>query len=82
MMSTAEQRSRKLLGSGAWVLLAAVALGFLTSIRTVDAAIDRASEALFVRLVIAGILTIVGAAAIATWAGAVWHARVSKHSQR
>jgi len=80
MMSTAEQRARKLLGSGAWVLLAAVALGCLTSIPTVEAAIDRASGAFFVRLVIAGILTVVGAAAIATWAGALWHARVTKHS--
>ncbi len=80
MMSTAEQRARKLLGSGAWVLLAAVALGFLTSIPTVEAAIDRASGTFFVRLVIAGILTVVGAAAIATWAGALWYARVTKAS--
>jgi hypothetical protein len=82
MMTTALQRSRKLLGIGAWVLLAAVALGFLTSIPTVDATLDRASGALLVRLVMAVILTVVGAAAIATWAGAVWHARVTQQSSK
>ena len=76
-MNTAEQRSRKLLGIAAWVLLAAVALGLLTSIPTLDVAIGRASRTTFVTLLMAAIFTVVGAAAIAAWIGAVWHARVT-----
>ena len=76
-MNTAEQRSRRLLSIGAWVLLVAVTLGLLTSIPTVDTAIGLVSETTLVKLLMAAIFTVVGAGAIAAWIGAVWHARVT-----
>ena len=79
-MINAQQRSRKLLAIGAWMVLAAVALSYVTLISNVDAAIDRASGHAFGKLIMASALAVVGAACLATWFGAIWHARVTPHS--
>ena len=76
-MSTPQQRSRTLLAVGAWALVAAIALGFLTSIPSVDAAIDSASNATWVKVLEGLVLLLVGGAALAAWVGALWHAAVT-----
>jgi len=79
-MTNTQQRSRKLLAIGAWIVLAAVALSYLTLISNVDAAIDRATGHAFGKLIMASALAVTGAACVATWFGAVWHLRVTSHS--
>jgi hypothetical protein len=81
-MINAQQRSRKLLAIGAWIVLVAVALSYITLIPSVDAAIDRASGHGFGKLILASAIAVTGAAFLATWFGAVWHARVTPHSSR
>jgi len=79
-MSTAEHRSRRLLAVGAWVLLAAIAAGLLTSIPRVDAAIEQSSRTGWAKLITVIVLVTVGAAAIAAWVGALWHAAATHRS--
>jgi len=76
-MKTPQQRSRTLLAVGAWALLVAIAVGFLTTIPSVDAAIDKASAAISARLLTGLVLFLTGAAALATWVGALWYAAVN-----
>jgi hypothetical protein len=79
-MSTAGENARKLLALGAWALLAAVALGFVSSIPQVDLAIDQASATTSGRVVMGVVFILVGAAALAAWAGALWHVAVTPRS--
>ncbi|SRR5437762_469652 len=76
-MKTPQQRSRTLLAVGAWTLLVAIALGFLTSIPSVDTAIEPASGETWVSLLTGLLLFLTGAAALAAWVGAVWYAAVT-----
>ncbi|SRR6266699_1738767 len=80
-MSTAGGNARKLLALGAWALLAAVALGFLSSIPQVDVTIDQASRTTWGRVLMGAVFLLVGAGGLAAWAGALWHVAVAPWSR-
>jgi len=80
-MSAAGENARKLLALGAWALLAAVALGFLSSIPQVDVSIDQASATTWGRVLMVIVFILVGAAVLAVWSGALWYVAVTHMSR-
>ena len=76
-MTQAERNSRTVHAVGAWIVLAAIVLGYISTIPAVDSAIGNPPPGTTGNILLTLVLVLFGVAGLVCWAGALWHASVN-----